>query len=111
MSKIPYNKLPVTYPDQLQQLRNRGLIVNNENKALHLLESISYYRLSGYSYPLLEDKKKHQFKPEANFDTAFSLYCFDRKLRQLVISELEKIEIGVRAKMIYFISSVWQLLV
>ncbi|MBK7882892.1 MAG: Abi family protein [Chitinophagaceae bacterium] len=104
MSKIPYNKLPVIYPDQLQQLKNRGLIVNNENKALHLLESISYYRLSGYWYPLLQDKKKHQFKPEANFDTAFSLYCFDRKLRQLVISELEKIEIGVRAKMIYVLS-------
>lgn len=104
MSKIPFNKLPLTYSQQLQQLKERGLTVNSEEKALHLLEAISYYRLSGYWYPLLQDKKNHAFKANADFDTAFRLYCFDRELRKLVLAELEKIEIAVRAKMIYVLS-------
>lgn len=104
MSKIPFNKPALTYFQQLQRLKDRGLTVNNQDKALHLLESVSYYRLSGYWYPLLQDKKTHTFKENADFDTAFRLYCFDRELRKLVLAELEKIEVAVRAKMIYVLS-------
>ena len=101
---MPYIKVPLLYVDQLSQLKNRGLIIENDEKTLHLLENIGYYRLSGYWYPLLQDKSNHIFKPNANFHSAFQLYCFDREFRQLIISELEKIEIAVRAKMIYILS-------
>src|ERR1051325_7182906 len=104
MSKAPYNKPAFTYEQQLQQLRLRGLNALNDAKTLHLLEVISYYRLSGYWYPLLADKQQHTFKQDANFETAFKLYCFDKELRKLVLTELEKIEIGIRAKMVYILS-------
>ena len=77
----------------------------DESKALRLLEYISYYRFSGYWYPLLADKQNHVFKPNADFETAFSLYKFDSKLRKLIISELEKIEIAVRSKMTHILST------
>jgi abortive infection bacteriophage resistance protein len=105
MSKIPYAKPPITYQEQLNLLKQRGLIIPNEVKALHLLENISYYRLSGYWFPLLADKKNHIFKPNSTFDAAFNLYCFDRELRQLVLAEIEKIEVAVRAKMSYILST------
>lgn len=104
MSKVPFNKPALTYAQQLQQLKDRGLFIENDPQALHLLESISYYRLSGYWYPLLKDKQAHKFKEGAKFETAFKLYCFDKELRKLVLSELEKIEVAVRAKMIYVLS-------
>jgi abortive infection bacteriophage resistance protein len=104
MPKIPYTKPVLTYAAQLQQLKDRGMTVADDAKALYLLENISYYRLSGYWYPLLADKPNHIFKPTATFDTAFRLYCFDKELRKLVISELEKIEVAVRAKMVYILS-------
>lgn len=104
MNKVPYTKTALSYADQLQQLINRGLTIEDEPKALHLLEVISYYRLSGYWYPLLADKQNHQFKPTATFETAFSIYKFDRELRLLILRELEKIEVAVRAKMIYVLS-------
>jgi abortive infection bacteriophage resistance protein len=72
---------------------------------LHLLENISYYRFSGYWYPLLADKQNHIFKPNTYFDTAFKLYKFDRELRKLIITELEKIEVAVRSKMAYVLST------
>ena len=102
--KVPFNKIALSYEQQLQQLKDRGLIVDNDVKALHLLESISYYRLSGYWFPLLADKQNHLFKKDASLDKAFKLYCFDSELRKLMIAELEKIEVSIRAKMIYILS-------
>jgi abortive infection bacteriophage resistance protein len=104
MSKVQYLKPPTTYQQQLTQLISRGMTVVNLIKAEHLLESVSYYRLSGYWYPMLADKQNHIFKPGSEFEAAFKLYCFDRKLRHLVISELEKIEVAVRSKMIYIMA-------
>lgn len=41
MSKVPYTKTVLSYTDQLLQLKNRGLVIANEPKALHLLEVLS----------------------------------------------------------------------
>ncbi|MDF2456208.1 MAG: protease [Cytophagaceae bacterium] len=99
MARIPYTKPSLTYADQLQQLKDRGLIIESEEKALHLLENISYYKLSGYWYPMLaQPKSLHRFKEEASFNTAFKIYCFDREFRRLILSELEKIEVAIERK-------------
>lgn len=102
--KIPYDKPFLDYEEQLLLLQERGLIIDDAEKAMHLLAKISYYRLSGYWYPLLADKEKHTFKIGANFDDAFRLYLFDKELRKLFLSELEKIEIAIRAQIIYILS-------
>src|ERR1700694_1445225 len=105
MAKIPYTKTPQTHVQQLQTLKDRGLKIDSDNKTLHLLEKLSYYRLSGYWYPLLEDPKSaHKFKKNASFQTAFKLYRFDRDLRIFILKEIEKIEVAVKAQMIYTFS-------
>ncbi|MCK4921256.1 MAG: hypothetical protein KAS71_09430, partial [Bacteroidales bacterium] len=43
-----------------------GLIISDESAFLEIIEKKSYYRLSGYWYPLLEDKPNHIFKSDAN---------------------------------------------
>jgi len=104
MSKVPYKKPALSYEDQLAKLKQRGLVIDDEASFLKLLEKKSYFRLSGYWYPLLSDKDNHVFKPGARFEDAYDIYLFDRNLRQLVVKELEKIEIAIRAKMIYVFS-------
>lgn len=42
--------------------------------------------------PLRQDT----FLPNSSFDDAFSLYLFDKKLRQLMLDAIERIEIHVR---------------
>ncbi len=102
MSKVPYRKPPLSYEEQLDRLADRGLILTDREKARHLLEQISYYRLSGYWYPLLDlPKHEHRFRAGSTFEQAFQLYCFDRRLRMLMLNEIEKIEIAIRAKLIY----------
>ena len=104
MSKVPYISPFLSYSDQLALLKSRGLNFANETKALHLLKNISYHRFNGYFYPLYADKENRIFKSCATFETAFNLYCFDRELRKLIVSELEKIEVAVRTKMAYHLS-------
>jgi abortive infection bacteriophage resistance protein len=85
MPRVPYDKPALDFAAQLKQLKDRGLNVENEDKALHLLEKISYFRLTSYWYPMLKDPKSEKlFKPDSSFNNAFKLYCFDRELRKLV---------------------------
>ena len=86
----------------------RGLRIADEVKAMNVLKNISYYRLSGYWYPLLSDKQNHVFKENATFEAAFNLYKFDRELRKLMILELEKIEIAFRTRMAYVLSTAYK---
>ncbi len=105
MPKVPYTKPALSFQDQLQQLKDRGFVIEDDQKSIFLLENISYYRLSGYWYPLLQEpKSSHIFKSNASFNQSFELYCFDKELRKLVSSELEKIEVAIRAKMIYVLA-------
>lgn len=105
MVKVPYPKHLISFADQISLLKQRGLSFKDETKALHLLQNISYYRLSGYWYPLLANKQNHIFKPGSTFETAYAIYKFDSELRKLIIAELEKIEIAVRTQIAYILSS------
>jgi len=105
MLKPAYNKPFISHEAQISLLKSRGLKFSDENKALHLLKRIGYYRLSVYWRPLVADRQSLAFKPNADFDTAFALYKFDRELRQMILSELEKIEVAVRSQMTHSIST------
>ena len=58
-NKIPYPKQLISFTEQIGLLKQRGMVFGDESKALRLLQNISYYRLSGYWYPLLADKQQH----------------------------------------------------
>jgi abortive infection bacteriophage resistance protein len=104
MCKTSYTKPFLTHRAQISLLKSRGMQFADESKALHLLEQIGYYRFSGYWHPLLADKELHVFKSETTFESVYNLYKFDRELRRLILSELEKIEIAVRTKITYSMS-------
>ncbi|WP_276879684.1 hypothetical protein [Lawsonella clevelandensis] len=41
-----------TYTEQIELLRNRGMIIPDADKAQKFRERRNYYRLSGYWYPM-----------------------------------------------------------
>ena len=104
MPRIPYAKTIKTFDEQIEILKSRGLQFNDEMRAKQLLQNISYYRMSGYWYPLLADKQNHIFKSGALFEQAYSIYKFDAKLRSLILSEISKIEVAVRTQIAYVMS-------
>ena len=96
-----YTDRPLNFNEQIALLKSKGLAFANEDKALHILQNVSYFRMKSYLMPLIEDKINHTFKEGATFEQAFELYKFDDCLRKLVMAELEKIEISVRTQMAY----------
>lgn len=46
-----YNKSPLTYTEQIELLKSRGMIIPNEKRTERHLANISYYRLSAYMLP------------------------------------------------------------
>jgi len=102
---LKYNKLPLTYDQQVEQLINRGMIIPNREKAAHYLSHLNYYRLSGYWLPFEASHETHQFLPGITFDHVLSLYIFDRELKILIMDAVERIEVSVRTQWAYHLSS------
>ena len=85
----------------IDMLEKQGLKVEDRTRAVHVLENVSYSRLKSYLVPLMENRNPHRFKPDATFEQAYIYYGFDRRLRELVFHEMEKIEISVRTHIAY----------
>ena len=98
MTKPLYNKPSISVSDQIRLLKSEGLSFQDENKAKHLLQNISLFRIKSYLTPL-RLYGKHSFKQETFFEDAYSLYKFDAELRKAICSELEKIEISIRTQL------------
>ena len=109
MPLTPYTKPSLTFSEQVNHLKNKGMLFKDKPFAESTLANISYYRLSAYWYPFrLRDRAFPQqvldkFEEDTFFEDALSLYETDRKLRSLVIDAIERVEVSVRTQFTYHI--------
>jgi abortive infection bacteriophage resistance protein len=99
-----YSKPAISVPDQIKQLRSRGLSVPDQPLAEHFLSNVSYYRLAGYWWTLQSDQKRHRFRRGTSFQHVIDRYNFDRELRLIALDMIERIEVAIRTRMIYHFS-------
>lgn len=95
-----YPKPPLKYKEQLEKLKKRGCIINDDKKCISILESVNYYRLSAYFLPFKLDNGNYE--EGLSFKSVFSIYEFDRKLHGILFNALEETEIFLRSKIAYF---------
>lgn len=100
-----YTNRPLGFSQQISLLKANGLTIADEEKAFHILQNISYFRLKSYLIPLMSDKENHIFKTGATFENAYELYKFDCRLRKLITAELEKIEVSIRTQLAYILAN------
>ncbi|MBD5314887.1 MAG: Abi family protein [Bacteroides sp.] len=93
-----YNQPQISVPEQIRLLKSEGLVFTDENRAQHILENISLFRMKSYLTPLRVPSSR-TFKSGASFDDAYNLYKFDSELRKMICSEMEKIEISIRTQL------------
>lgn len=100
-------KIFSTYEEQLQILKSKKLIIENEDYALLCLKEQGYYNLvNGYS-ELFKIRNKHgekEYMSSANFRNITSLYDFDMKLRNSIYKYAIKIENKVKSAISYVFS-------
>lgn len=93
-----FSKPSLTPAQQLALLKERGLTVNDPERAQRLLEVNTLFRLSPYMRPFQDSHDaEHRFWPGSCLADVFSIYRFDGELRQLMMVAIERIEVAIRA--------------
>ena len=96
--------------EQIKRLRDRNVIISDEEKAKENLLDIGYYRLGFYffpfelTYPELRHRD-HMMKAGTKFTDAVALYYFDFDVRNILMKYISRIEVALRTYMIYTLSN------
>jgi abortive infection bacteriophage resistance protein len=93
-------KQSASYAQQIDKLREHGCAIDDETFCEKVLSRVSYYRLSAYF--LTFRKKDGNYMPGTDFNKVYMLYEFDRKLRRLLFSVIDELEIYLRAQFSYY---------
>lgn len=106
-----YDKPHLTFQQQIDHLRGKGMIISDEPSALRQLAKIGYYRLSAYWHPFKNRsgvagrKSSEQFRDGTRFEHAIMLYEYDSNLRRLVLEGVEIVEISLRVWIAYLLGA------
>lgn len=102
----PSGKPHLNWYGQLELLKSRGLVVEDENLALRTLKSENYYRFRGYFIPFLEgqdgDSSSEAFRNGVTFEDIVRVVQFDQRLRTLVFEATTQFELRLRSAIAYF---------
>jgi abortive infection bacteriophage resistance protein len=95
-----YAKPHLSFDDQVQLLKSRGMIIDDPSAAAKVLSVVGYYRLGGYWYPyrrkLGAAQRDDRFVDGTAFTTVVRLYDVDRRLKLHVLDAIERVEIALR---------------
>lgn len=94
-------KPPTTFDEQIEILKSRGLVVEDNAFAHDVLSKVNYYRLSAYLLPF-RICGGDNFKEGTSFNQIYRIYEFDQKLRNIILYAIEPIEVLLRTKMAYY---------
>lgn len=87
----------MTYDQQLQKMRDKHLIISDEDGAKDTLRRIGYFSLvSGYK-DLFKNPTTRDYRDGTTFQDIVALYQFDESLRELTLRHLLHVEQHLRS--------------
>lgn len=96
-----YEKPATTLERQVEILSERGMIIDDPERAMRYLAHINYYHLEAYWLPFEKSRDPHQFHEATTFDSVLDIYLFDRDLRILLLDAIERIELSIKMQWAY----------
>ena len=89
-----------TFEEQLQIIEDKGFKISDKDKCLNFLKRVNYYNISAYFIPF--KNKDGSYKQDIDFKHIYKMYEFDRKIRSLIFSIIEEIELYLRTQLSYY---------
>ena len=83
------NKIFKTVDEQIDILRHKGLIINDEEKTREILFRENYFFISGYRHMFVMPGKPDKFMPGTTFEELYAVFVFDRKLRNTFFKNID----------------------
>ncbi|HIS38383.1 MAG TPA: Abi family protein [Candidatus Onthousia faecavium] len=90
--------------EQIEILKYKGMTITDEEYAKKILLRENYFFLSGYRYPLMRSMTDKHFLPGVTFEELYSLFLFDREIRNIFFKNLLIIENNLKSIFSYQLS-------
>ena len=90
--------------EQIEILKHRGLIIQNEEYAKEVLLRENYFFLNGYRHLFLKTMNQDYFLAGTTFEELYSLFLFDRSFRNIIFKNLLVIENNLKSIISYQLS-------
>ena len=97
MNKI---KKFATFDEQLRIIENKGFKISDREECLNFLKRVNYYDISAYFLPFR--KSDHSIQQGIEFKRIYKIYEFDKKIRSVIFSIIEEIELYLRTQLSYY---------
>lgn len=90
--------------EQIDILKSKGLVIDNIDKAKEILFRENYFFISGYRHLFMVSKKDNHFISGTTFEELYSMFSFDRKIRNIFFSFILIIENNMKSIISYQLS-------
>ena len=93
-----------TLEEQINILRDKGLIINDVDKAENLLLRENYFFINGYRHIFIKSNKDKTFIKGTTFEELYAVFQFDRNFRNILFKNLLIVENNLKSLMSYRLS-------
>ena len=98
------NKIFKTLDQQIEILRNKGLIINDETFARKILFRENYYFITGYRHLFVEAPKSDKYIKGTKFEELYAMFIFDRNIRNIFFKNILIVENNMKSIISYQLS-------
>ncbi len=97
-------KIFKTINEQVDILKNKGLIIEDEEETKEILLRENYFFIMGYRHLFMSRNKESKFISGTTFNEVYSLFEFDRNFRNIIFKNVLVIENQLKSVISYQLS-------
>ena len=90
--------------EQIEIFENKGLVIDNKDYAREVLLRENYFFINGYRRTFMKSADKSRFIEGTKFEEVYSLFLFDRKIRNILFKNILIIENNMKSIISYQLS-------
>lgn len=90
--------------EQIEILKHRGMVIKDENYAKAILLRENYFFLNGYRHLFMKRREDNDYLEGTTFEELYSLFLFDRSIRNVIFKYLLVIENNLKSITSYQLS-------
>ncbi len=93
-----------TLEQQIEILKSKGLVIEDEEKVKKILFRENYFFINGYRYIFYRSQSDRVFIEGTNFYELYAFFLFDRNIRNIMFKNILIVENNIKSVMSYILS-------
>lgn len=93
-----------TLDEQIEILKNRGLVINDIDGTKRFLLRENYFFINGYRHIFLKNRNGNEFIKGTTFEELYAVFQFDRNFRNILFKNLLIVENNLKSILSYCLS-------